>query len=142
MSNVATFKEYLETTKLTFSYKMVLALVLLENVDAQGRVHRDTVIGAFRQFYVERQQRGLITEKERERHPSPMQTPQQASDGQVWQVLARYPLPLMEDFIVFEEASGIIQLKPQLWDTMRAADLITLKAIARQRLDAYYAALG
>lgn len=134
------FKQYLETTKLTFSYKLVLVHVLLSSVDEHGHMRQGDLISAFRAFYIERERAGLPTERERERHPSPMQTPHEASDETVWQILARHPLPLMERFVFADAGAGVVGFKPRLWDAMHARDVAVLRAIVQKRLADYYTA--
>ena len=84
---VESFKEYLSTTKLTFSYKAVLILALLDVVNRDGKATTSQLISAFHRFYLERQRKGLLAEKGRERHPSPLIKPDEVSDTQIWQIL-------------------------------------------------------
>lgn len=133
---VEAFKDYLSTTKLTFSYKAVLVLALLDVIDRDGKATTLQLIGAFHHFYLERQRQGLPTEKERERHPSPLIKPDEVSDAQIWQILVRYPLELMGDYI---SADGdIVQFRHNLWSQLSASDLVAIKEIAQQRLEVYY----
>lgn len=136
MPTLQAFKDYLTSTHMTFSYKAVTVLVLLDGVDTHGRISRENLIRRFHAFYLQRQQQGLTSEKERERHPSPLLKPAEVNEAQVWQILARYPLPLMEDFILLTD--DVVQIKPSLWEQMRASDMVELKEIALQRIEAYY----
>lgn len=133
---VEVFKDYLSTTKLTFSYKAVLVLALVDVVDHVGKASTSQLIGAFHRFYLERQRQGLPAEKERERHPSPLIKPDEVTDDQIWQILARYPLQLMEEYISVD--GDIVRFKHNLWSQLSASDLVALKEIAQQRLEAYY----
>jgi hypothetical protein len=130
------FKDYLATTKLTFSYKPVLVLTLLDVVDRYGKASHAMLIGRFHAFYLERQRQGLPPEKERILYPSPLIKPDEVSDAQVWQILVRYPLELMDEFISVNE--DYVRIKSALWSQMTAADLIELKEIALRRIQAYY----
>ena len=111
-------------------------LALLNAVDAHGRVSRADLIAHFHDFYLERQRLGLPPEKARQPRPSPLLNPHEVSDAQIWQVLARYPLALMDDFIGSDDEAVFI--KPSLWSQMRAADLAELREVAQQRVAAYY----
>lgn len=133
---IEAFKEYLSTTKLTFSYKAVLVLALLDVIGRDGKASTSQLIGAFHQFYLERQRKNLAAEKERERHPSPLIKPDEVTDEQIWQILARYPLELMEDYISVD--GDIVRFKHNLWSQLSASDLVALKEIAQQRLKVYY----
>jgi hypothetical protein len=93
---VEAFKDYLSTTKLTFSYKAVLILALLDIVDRDGKTTTSQLIGAFHQFYLERQRQGLPAEKERERHPSPLIKPDELSDAQIWRIMLQIQLSVEE----------------------------------------------
>jgi len=133
---IEAFKEYLSTTRLTFSYKAVLVLMLLDIVDRDGKTSTSQLIAAVHRFYLERQQQGLPAEKTRERYPSPLVNPDEVSDAQIWQILTRYPLELMEDYIVVDDDA--VRIKHAVWSRLSASDLVELKEIARQRLDTYY----
>lgn len=134
---VEAFKTYLSTTKLTFSYKAVLILALLEVVDHHGKANKEQLVSAFHHFYLARQQQGLIPEKIRSRHPSPLRKPDEVNDAQVWQILVRNPLDLLDAYITFDDDT--IQFKHAIWSQLRAQDFIELHKIAQQRLDDYYA---
>jgi hypothetical protein len=130
------FKDYLASTQMTFSYKAVMVLVLLDAIDQHGKASHALLIRSFHAFYLERQYRGLPTEKERERNPTPLLNPHEVSDTQIWQILVRYPLELMDEFIALDD--DYVRIKPALWSQMTAADLIELKEIALRRIEAYY----
>ncbi len=130
------FKDYLSTTKLTFSYKIVTIWALLDIVDRDGKTNATHLIKAFHRFYLERQQQGLPAEKERERHPSPLIKPDEVTEAQIWHILTRYPLKLMEEFILVD--GDIVRFRHNLWKQLSAADLVEIKEIAQRRLDAYY----
>jgi hypothetical protein len=130
------FKDYLSTTQMTFSYKAVMVLALLDAIDQHGKASHAMLIRGFHAFYLDRQHRGLPTEKVRERYPSPLINPDEVSDAQIWQILARYPLELMDEFIAGDD--NYVRIKPTLWSQMTAADLVELKEIAQRRIEAYY----
>lgn len=130
------FKDYLATTHMTFSYKAVMVLTLLDAIDQHGKASHAMLIRSFHAFYLERQRRRLPTEKERERNPSPLLNPDEVSDAQIWQILARYPLELMDEFISVDD--DYVRIKSALWSQMTAADLVELKEIAQRRIEAYY----
>lgn len=133
---VSDFKDYLASTQMTFSYKAVMVLALLDTIDQRGKASRALLIRGFHAFYLDRQHRGLPTEKERERNPSPLLNPDEVSDAQIWQILARYPLELMDEFISVDD--DYVRIKPALWSQMTAANLVELKEIAQRRIEAYY----
>lgn len=130
------FKDYLSTTQMTFSYKAVMVLALLDAIDQHGKADHAMLIRGFHAFYLERQRKGLPAEKERERNPSPLLNPDEASDAQIWQILARYPLELMDEFISVDDY--YVRIKSALWSQMTASDLVELKEIAQRRIEAYY----
>lgn len=134
---VEAFKKDLAKTKLTFSYKAVLILALLEVVDHYGKTNKAQLIAAFHRFYLARQQQGLVPEKTRSRYPSPLRKPDELNDTQVWQILVRYPLNILDAYITFDDDT--IQFKHAIWSELRARDFIELKEIAQKRLDDYYA---
>jgi hypothetical protein len=137
MSLLDDFKAYIAETKMTFSYKPVLTKTLLDHVDTSGGISRAALIRHFRQFYINRQQNGLAPEKSRSRYPSPMLTPEVASDDTVWQIIARYPLPLMSDYLDIDDEH--IAIKPEIWNGLSAAELVNLRQLAQQRVERYYA---
>lgn len=129
-------KDYLAITQMTFSYKAVMVLALLDAIDQHGKASHAMLIRGFHAFYLERQRRGLPAEKERERNPSPLLNPDEVSDAQIWQILARYPLELMDEFIALDD--DYVRIKPALWSQMTASDLVELKEIAQRRIETYY----
>ena len=133
---ISEFKDYLSSTTMTFSYKAMMVLALLNGVDQNGKASQSTLIAGFHAFYLDRQSRNLPTEKERDRNPSPLLNPDEVSDAQIWQILARYPLPLMDEFITVDDDS--VRIKSSIWAQMSAADLVELREIAQQRIEAYY----
>jgi len=133
---ISKFKDYLTSMQMTFSYKAVMMLSLLDSVDQHGKTSPSALISRFHAFYLDRQRRNLPTEKERDRNPSPLLNPDQVSDAQIWQILARYPLPLMDEFITVDDDS--VRIKSAIWTQMSAADLVELREIAQQRIEAYY----
>lgn len=133
---VSAFKEHLSSTSMTFAYKAVMVLALLDAIDQHGKASQSALIARFHTFYLERQQRGLPTEKKRDRNPSPLLNPVDVTDTQIWQILARYPLPLMDEFIIVDDDT--IQIKPAIWKEMSAADFVELREIAQRRIETYY----
>ncbi len=130
------FKDYLSTTQMTFSYKAVMVLALLDAIDQHGKASHALLIRSFHAFYLNRQSYGLPAEKARDRYPSPLINPDEVADAQIWQILARYPLELMDEFISVDD--DYVWIKPALWSQMTAADLVELKEIALRRIEAYY----
>jgi hypothetical protein len=49
---------------MTFSYKAVMVLALLDAVDQHGKASQSALIARFHAFYLDRQRRNLPTEKE------------------------------------------------------------------------------
>jgi len=133
---VSDLKDYLASTQMTFSYKALMVLALLDAVDQHGKASQSTLIAGFHAFYLDRQRRNLPTEKERDRNPSPLLNPYEISDTQIWQILVRYPLSLMDEFIAVDDDS--VRIKPSIWVQMSAADLVELREIAQKRIEAYY----
>lgn len=130
------FKSYVSITKLTFSYKPVLVLVLVDNLNPKGEISRTNLITAFRDFYVNRRKDSKPVERKNAMPPSPLLNPDEVSDAQIWQILARYPLPLMDEFITVD--NDIVRIKTSIWAQMSAADLVELREIAQKRIEAYY----
>ena len=133
---VQAFKDYLSTTQMTFSYKAVMVLALLDAIDQDGKASHALLMSSFHAFYLDRQRRGLPAEKERDRNPSPLINPDEVSEAQIWQILARYPLELMDEFISVDD--DYVRIKSALWSQMTAADLVEMKQIALRRVEAYY----
>ena len=133
---IESFKDYLATTQMTFSYKAVMVLALLYVVDHQGKASHPELRAGFLAFYLDRQRHGLPTEKQRERYPTPLLKPNEVSDAQIRQILGRYPLELMGAYLSVDE--DFVRIKPAIWSQMTAADLVELKEIALRRLEAYY----
>jgi hypothetical protein len=134
--NVYALKDYVSNTSMTFSYKAVMLLALLDAIDQDGKASHSALIRGFHNFYLQRQRQGLPTERARERNPTPLLNPAQVSDTQIWQILSRYPLELMGEFITVD--NDYVRINPALWSQMTAADFIELRELLLQRIERYY----
>jgi hypothetical protein len=130
-------RAYITDTKLTFSYKMVVILVLLQNADKDGKTSKSTLIREFRQFYKYRQEHGLVVEKEREINPTPLLHPDDVTDSAIWDILRRYPLELMSGYLSI--GVDAVQFKPIVWKQLSDTDVLELKNLCLDRLETYYA---
>ena len=108
---VRLFMDELLNMKLSYSYKPVLLLALLEKANEQGEALLSDVIDFFIDFYSSRKDKGLIVEKD-----------DSTFAKNVWdrigakKTIITYPVAVFEKkkFIFFNKATGVITIVPSI----------------------------
>jgi hypothetical protein len=130
------FLDFVKSRNLTKSYKPVLLKAILKLVNRNGEVAIDELVHEFRNFYIERQSRGLTVE-----FGVPLlQDPQAASDSKIRQLIIRYPLDrfLIKGFLEYLPDENLIRFAPQLWSELRFYEMIDVLESIDEQLRYYY----
>lgn len=130
------FIQFAESRHLTRSYKPVLIKALLQVVDEDGNAHIEELAELFLNFYKQRQVMGLVAERE----GSVLEHPSQVSLLEVKNLIIRYPLNrlLIKGFVVFDRATGLVSIMPNLWNALRYTDYISIRKSVDEQIGYYY----
>ncbi len=129
------FQEYFSQRKLTRSYKPVLIKALIKLVDRNGEAALDAITVEFWQFYIQRQQRGLLPEQD-----GILADPQRTTLDAVKQLIVRFPLDRfrIQQLLEYDEHTEIVRFAPPLWQALRYYDLLDALQTADAHLDYYF----
>ena len=130
------FLAFARSRNLSKSYKPVLLLALLDLVDRRGEVSIAALVAAFRAFYLRRRAAGLPVEF----GPPAVDDPAAVSDAALRQLILRHPLErfLIKGLLQHDAEAGVVRFAPQLWDELRAFDMLDLRQSAEEQLRHYY----
>jgi hypothetical protein len=112
---------------------------LLRLADRHGEAHVDDLAREFREFYLQRQRAGLLTEAD-----GPLKDPSAATLDEVRKLIVKNPLErfLLKHFLEYDAQSGIVRFAPQLWQELRYYELLDVQASADEQLRYYYSRQG
>jgi superfamily II DNA or RNA helicase len=134
-------QRFLRAMDMTHSYKPVWFLALLTAVDERGRASVTAVTEEFHRFYLAREQRGELVE----RQPARMAAPGSLTRGQVQQVVNQGPFDRFArlDFVGYARDRASYQINPSVWSRLREpANRAAAEEICRQAAHAYFEALS
>ena len=123
--------EYCRTTRMTYSYKMVLLMLLFKNADKDGCLNIDKATGLFKEYYEARRLAGMIDEKK----PSIVSDPG-ASLSEIKNCLVNNPVKALatSGFFFYNNGEGLLSVSPDIWPFIGRSEKITIGKICRARL--------
>lgn len=136
MSTYEDFIAYIAETKLTFSYKMVILQILIDEEFTEGCISKERLISEFREFYLQRKKKGLIVERDRDKNPSPLLNPDTITDNEIWSIMERYPLDLMKEFL--EISDHRVCIKSGIQQSLTKEIQYHIISLIQNRLNEYY----
>lgn len=117
------------------SYKMVLVLTLLDEMDHTGKASIKKIGTRFQAFYQQRVEQGLAPEKPR----LEMNAWEQMSSSQIRSLILSVPFKYLNSVLEKQDApEERIGFRPEVWAQMTNQDLEELRAYAEQSLQEYY----
>lgn len=128
--------DFMGSERLTKSYKPVLFKAIVATLNRDGQAQMAVVVQAFRAFYVQRKHAGLPPE-----YNSPLAAdPAAVSDAAVQALIEKYPLDrfLIQKLMQYDPSTGVIQFHPELWASLRYADMLDALAQADEQIATYY----
>lgn len=130
------FMQFTERMDMSSSYKPVFLLSLLDAVDEQGRASVLDVVQRFRQFYEERRECGLPTEKRHLR----MARLDELDNEQVQAVVVQMPFRKFEQrhYVRYDRDLAFIRFDARLWRQLNDEELAVIRQICEQSLERYY----
>ncbi|MCR4564805.1 MAG: hypothetical protein K5651_01805 [Bacteroidales bacterium] len=131
----STFIKFVRKMDMTYSYKPVLLLALLDLMDEYGRAKIDDVVRFFIDFYAKRRATGDRTEKATSIFSH---DPVSAADAKR-NILAN-PFKRFADmrFLAYSKDLEHIEMNHDLFRQLTPEDATEIRAICQEKLDAYY----
>jgi len=127
--------EYCMSMKMTYSYKPLLILALLNQGNDKGCIDIDAAVRYFRDYYQERCNQGLCVEKK----PCIYQK-KDVSDKQISTNLITNPVPALAQsgYFFFNSETKLFSISPEIWNVMDKKSKSEIKRICRKKLEDYY----
>jgi superfamily II DNA or RNA helicase len=134
------FAQFVADMDMTMSYKPVMLLALLDHVDANGRARLADVVRAFRRFYEERREAGLIVE----RPLAAMGRVADLDETEVQRLMLAKPFEKFErrKYLKYDRDLAYIRFDPALWRRLKSEDLDRLRALCGEAIREYYERIG
>lgn len=129
------FLDYCRTTKMSYSYKMLLILSFVRYADKKGNMKIDDAVKYFRDFFNDRRSKGLIIEKK----PC-IYHDANVTDLQIRNNLTANPVKALagSGYFSWDSASGCLSMEKNLWNAMGQKAESEIKRICEKRLKEYF----
>ena len=131
------FLDFVERMDMTASYKPVMIQAIIDLVDGQGRARSEEVTRRFLDFYLRRQQAGLVAE----RPTAQMAEPDKLTLDVVRGVMLTKPFKIFEQrkFLLQDKHDlAFVKFAPSLWRQLKPEDLSAIKSICETKIVAFY----
>ena len=132
------FMDMVRKMDMSFSYKPILLLGILEHADPSGRVELSSLVQFFRDYFDRRRAGGLPVEKKNSIYYSG-----QATDSEIAQNTLANPFRRFEymKILTHTKTLGIIQVDSSVWKRLSKEDLEEIRAVCREKLEHYFSKL-
>ncbi|MCI0461579.1 MAG: DEAD/DEAH box helicase family protein [Gemmataceae bacterium] len=139
-SKPALFAKFVADMDMAMSYKPVMLLALLENVNANGKVTLADVVRSFRTFYQDREDAGLLVEQPQAK----MARVAELADAEVQRTMLENPFEKFErrKYLKYDRDVANVRFDAALWRSLEADDLDRLRDLCRQSIKEYYERIG
>lgn len=129
------FMEMVEQMDMSYSYKPVLLKAVFANVDKQGRVKLDDIVGYFRSFYESRRKAGLVVEKSNSVYAKVGYTDKEAERN-----ILSNPFKRFEDMNIMRHTKtlGIIEIDSSVWKKLSQEEIEKIITICDKKLEEYF----
>jgi hypothetical protein len=130
------FLKYVDDADMSASYKPVLLLGMLRCADASGRVRVSDLVSFFRDFYLQRKERGLLPEAPSKK----MVRVAELTDVDIERTMLSMPFEKFERKRFFRRMRDLatVRFTETLWHRVTEADREQLAAKAQEQIAAYY----
>lgn len=132
------FRNYVATSPLQFSYKLVLLRAMLSTVDSDGWVDVDVIVQSFRDYYLQRIDRGLRPDDE----GAVVNSIESMSSGELRRHILENPFAAYSRAGWMQRSGNRLGFSSELWATMTLAEREELWQLADKRLNDYYEERG
>ena len=129
------FLDYCRTTKMSYSYKMLLILSFMTYADKKGNMKIDDAVKYFRGFFNDRREKGLIIEKK----PC-IYHDVNVTDIQIRNNLIANPVKALvgSGFFIWDRNSGLLEMIATVWNSMSKGYTDKVKYVCENRLKEYF----
>ncbi|MCK9457344.1 MAG: type I restriction enzyme EcoKI subunit R [bacterium ADurb.Bin157] len=133
------FMEFIREMDMSYSYKPVLMLAILDHCDESGKTRICDIVDFFIEFYKDRQARGLKPEKANSIYCRPEIPPEEAKSN-----ILKNPYKRFSDmrFLEYSKDFGQIVINKDIQRRLTAEDYEEIRTLCRQKLDEYFSKLG
>ena len=129
------FFDYCRTMKMSYSYKPVLILALLEKENGSGEISVQDASVYFKNFYQKRRELGIIIEKGNCIYQKP-----DMNYNDIARNIVANPVKalLSSGHFQFNKESQMFGVIPNVWNRLDEDDIKTISSICHQKLEQYY----
>lgn len=129
------FMDMVRQMDMSYSYKPVLLLGVLQYADQKGRVKLEDLVAFFKSFYAERKEKGLVVEK-----TNSIYAKEGTTDRQIERNILSNPFKRFEDMqmMYHTKTLGVIQVDESMWRKLTDEEKTEIKKICLEKLDTYY----
>lgn len=129
------FIDYCRSTKITYSYKLILIMAFLKNADDNGALQIDQAVQYFKEYYENRREQNKVVEKGQCIYLDP-----EATDKQIRSNLISNPVKALVSggFFTFDKMTKELKMQPETWGVIGTNEKKTIRGICLQRLKKYY----
>ena len=123
---------------MSYSYKPVLVLAILECADPSGRMKLDDLVSFFRAFYTKRRAADLPVEKK-----NSLYCREDITDKEIERNILVNPFKRFEDMQMMRHTKtlGIVEVDSTIWKRLTDEEKGEIKQICQEKLQHYYARL-
>ena len=134
-ASIDDFLEYCKTMKMSYSYKPILILSILNAKDDKGTVSIAEAVQHFRNYYNDRRSKGLQAEKKNCIYQREDVTDQQIADN----IIANPVDALVKSgFFVYDDEKKVFSIRTEIWHSIDPKCKRTLAMICEEKLKSYF----
>ncbi len=132
---LASLIEYCSNMKMSYSYKPILILALLNAGDTSGNLSIENAVKYFRKYYNMRKKQGLCVEIKKCIYQN-----EEVTDKQIAANLIANPVRVLSDteYFFYNPDTAIFSMSPEIWDILDRKVKTQLVRICNQKLKTYY----
>jgi hypothetical protein len=127
--------DYCKSMKMSYSYKPVLILAVVEAGDEFGGITIEDAVGYFRDFYRRRREQGLKIE-----HGNCIYQRPDITNGDIADNIITNPVRALvsSGYFLYDTDIHTFKIDPSVWSTLNDKDKSDICAICRTKLEKYY----
>ena len=133
------FMDMIRRMDMSYSYKPILIMAILEYADSDGRVNLADIVSYFRRYFDVRRKAGLIVEKQ-----NSIYLRANLSDQEIRTNILTYPYKRFEYMKMLRHTKtlGIIEVNSSVWRRLSSDEKAEIKQISLQKLNQYFRKLN
>mgnify|MGYP004460468293 FL=1 len=131
----ALFMDMIRKMDMSYSYKPVLMLAVLEHADRNGHIKISDLVAYFRAFYAARRANGLTVEK-----ANSLYCRSDCTDKEIERNILSNPFNRFEDMQMMRHTKtlGIVEVDSAVWKKLTDAEKAEIRQICDEKLKAYF----